>query len=188
MLVLAGAPSNLDVQWESERYARFLHALAEGRRLILTDRRGTGPSDRFSASDIPPVEALTDDLCQVMDAARSERAVVVSWRETTMVAQFFAAAHPDRCAGLVLIDPVAYWLHSAETPWMPTLSEWGAFIADIRTRWGESVPVENAYENDAERDWFLRFERATVAPGAFVAEMQRWIKTDTRDILPAIRV
>ncbi len=78
VLVLAGAPANLDVQWESARYGNFLRRLAEGRRLILTDRRGTGLSDRFSPSDIPPVEALTDDLCQVMDAARSERAVVLA--------------------------------------------------------------------------------------------------------------
>ena len=42
LLILAGAPANLDLQWENATYASFLHRLAEGRRLILTDRRGTG--------------------------------------------------------------------------------------------------------------------------------------------------
>jgi hypothetical protein len=33
LLLLAGAPSNLDVQWESPAYADFLRDLADGRRL-----------------------------------------------------------------------------------------------------------------------------------------------------------
>jgi len=187
MLVLAGAPANLDVQWENATYASFLHRLAEGRRLILTDRRGTGLSDRFSASEPTPVESLTGDLAHVLDAARSDRAVIVAWGETCMVAQYFAATHPDRCAGLVMITPVAVWRHSPDTPWMPTASEWEDIFADTKARWGIS-PSPHPYADDEERDWHMRFMRATQAPGALVAEMRRWTQTDTRDVLAAIRV
>jgi class 3 adenylate cyclase/pimeloyl-ACP methyl ester carboxylesterase len=188
VLVLAGAPANLDVQWESATYAGFLTSLGKGRRLILTDRRGTGLSDRFSTSDIPPVEALTDDLGHVMDAARSERAVVMAWGETTMVAQFFAAAHPDRCAGLILIDPVASWLQSSDAPWMPTSTEWDQELADTKRRWGVIPSDRNPYVDEAEREWIVRLCRATQAPGSLVAEMRRWIQTDMRGLLPAIHV
>ena len=186
--ILAGAPANLDLQWENATYASFLHRLAEGRRLILTDRRGTGLSDRFSASEPTPVEALTDDLAHVLDAALSDRAVVVAWGETGMVAQYFAAAHPERCAGLVMVDPVAVWRQSPETPWMPTASEWEQIFAETKTHWGTSPAAQRPYADDAERDWHMRFLRATQAPGALVAEMRRWTQTDTRDLLPAIRV
>ena len=81
LLILAGAPANLDLQWESATYASFLHRLAEGRRLILTDRRGTGLSDRFSASEPTPVESLTGDLAHVLTGERSPFRAFDSWSD-----------------------------------------------------------------------------------------------------------
>jgi class 3 adenylate cyclase/pimeloyl-ACP methyl ester carboxylesterase len=187
ILFLAAAPANLDVLWESERYASFLHRLAEGRRLILTDRRGTGLSDRFSASEPTPVESLTDDLTRVLDATRSDRAVILAGGENGMIAQYFAAAHPERCAGLVMIDPATVWRQSPDTPWMPSDSEWEEIFAATKARWGIAPPPQ-PYASEEERDWHIRLTRATQAPGALVAEMRRWTHADTRDLLPAIRV
>jgi class 3 adenylate cyclase len=188
LLLLAGAPSNLDVQWEDSRYAAFLRRLADGRRLIITDRRGTGLSDRFSPSAIPPVEALKDDLLRVLDAARSDRAVVLSWNETTMVAQLFAATHPGRCAGLIMLDPTVAWLPTDDMPWLPDRSEQEALLADHRTRWGVLLSDDFADMDDGERAWYMRLQRATTSPGAFVAEERRWMETDMRSLLPAIHV
>src|SRR5262249_25445519 len=140
LILLAGAPNNIDIQREHRSFAAYLDRLAHGRRLIVTDRRGTGLSDRFAATDPPPLEALTNDLRCVMDAAGSQQAVVMTESETGMVAMLFAAAHPDRCAGLILVDPVATWLHSPETPWMPTLPEWETEMAQTRARWGMVPP------------------------------------------------
>src|SRR4029079_2557557 len=156
LLLLAGAPSNLDVQWESPAYAAFLRGLAEGRRLIITDRRGTGLSDRFSPSAIQPIESLTDDLLRVLDAVRSQRAVVMSWWETTMVAQLFAATHPERCAGLIMIDPAAAWLPTPDMPWLPDAGQQEAMLARDRIRWGVALSDEISGDMDeAERDWYL---------------------------------
>jgi class 3 adenylate cyclase len=189
VLLLAGAPSNLDVQWENASYAAFLRGLADGRRLIITDRRGTGLSDRFSPSAIPPVEALRDDLLRVLDTVRSSRSVIMAWGETTMVAQLFAATHPDRCAGLIMVDPAASWLPSDATPWIPDAGQQETMIAHHRVHWGMSLSDEiSAQMDDAERDWYLRLQRATTPPGALVAEERRWMQTDTSALLPAIRV
>src|SRR4051794_8429125 len=185
LLFLPGAPNNLDLFRESPRYDALLRGLAAGRRLILTDRRGTGLSDRFSPFDVPPVEALTDDLLHVLDAAGSEQAIVMAWPEPGMVAQFFAAAHPDRGAGLVLFDPVALWVRSRDTPWMPTLEDWAVIMADDRARWGRESRLP--FVDEQEREWWLRMQRGTSAPGALVAEMERWTRTDMRPVLPAIR-
>jgi class 3 adenylate cyclase len=189
LLLLAGAPSNLDVQWENAGYTSFLRRLAEGRRLIITDRRGTGLSDRFAPSAIPPVEALRDDLLRVLDAVRSPRAIIMAWNETTMVAQLFAATHPDRCAGLIMLDPASAWLPRDDMPWIPDAGQQEAMLAHHRIHWGISLSEEiSAQMDDAERDWYLRLQRATTPPGALVAEERRWMQTETSELLPAIHV
>ena len=188
LVFLAAAPANLDIQREHPRFASYLERLSRGRRLIITDRRGTGLSDRFSPAEIPPVEALTDDLGCVMDAAGSEQAVVMAEGETAMVAMLFAAAHPERCVGLILVNPIAAWMRSPDTPWMPTAAEWQAEMAGTRARWGTVPPGSISFADDAEREWYLRLVRGTVPPGGLAAEMGRWIQTDVRDILPAIHV
>jgi pimeloyl-ACP methyl ester carboxylesterase len=62
VVMLPGLLSHLDVQWESPRFADFLHGLADGHRLIVTDRRGLGLSERFGPDHVPPIEALVDDV------------------------------------------------------------------------------------------------------------------------------
>ena len=189
LLLLAGAPANLDLMWENPRYAAFLRGLADGSRLIITDRRGTGLSDRFSpTAAIPPAEALTDDLLHVLDAARSDRAVVMSWNETTIVSQLFAATHPGRCAGLIMIDPAAAWVSTDDMPWIPDRGQQEAMLASHRTRWGVTLSEGFAGLDEDERAWYLRLQRATQTPSALVAEERRWMETDTRALLPAIHV
>lgn len=84
LVYLQGFLSNVDMNWDSPYLSRFLKGLAGFGRLILTDPRGWGCSDRFSPSDVPALETLTDDLGTVMDAVGSERAAIeppwVSWR------------------------------------------------------------------------------------------------------------
>ena len=57
LLFLPGWFSNLDVQWESPYLAGFLRRLGRNGRLIVSDRRGWGLSDRFSPM---AVEAIGD--------------------------------------------------------------------------------------------------------------------------------
>jgi pimeloyl-ACP methyl ester carboxylesterase len=92
LLYIQGYCSNVDLAWEGPRLSRFLRGLAGYGRLILTDRRGWGCSDRFSAHDVPDVDAYVDDLGIVLDAARSERAVIVASGE----ARYWDACSPPR--------------------------------------------------------------------------------------------
>ena len=95
LVYLQGYCSNVDVNWESPHLARFLNGLAGLGRLIVMDRRGWGCSDRFSPSDVPPLETLTDDLLVVMDAVGSERAAIFGSFETGPLVMMFAATHPS---------------------------------------------------------------------------------------------
>jgi pimeloyl-ACP methyl ester carboxylesterase len=82
LVYLQGRCSHIDMNWDSPYLAALLRALARDTRLIITDRRGFGCSDRFSPTDIPPFEVFADDISVVMDALvhagrRSSRAGTV---------------------------------------------------------------------------------------------------------------
>ena len=47
LLYMDGDASYLDLNWASHRYARFLRGLAHRTRLIVSDRRGCGLSERY---------------------------------------------------------------------------------------------------------------------------------------------
>jgi pimeloyl-ACP methyl ester carboxylesterase len=52
LVFLEGYASHVDLNWESPCFARFLRGLARHARLIVTDRRGYGCSDRFAPPDV----------------------------------------------------------------------------------------------------------------------------------------
>jgi class 3 adenylate cyclase/pimeloyl-ACP methyl ester carboxylesterase len=188
LLYLQGYVSQVDLSWDSPYLARFLRGLAGQGRLIFTDRRGWGCSDRFSPSDVTDIDMLTDDLRVVMDAADSTRAVLVASHECTLVASLFAASYPDRSAGLVLIDPWVTYSRTEGTPWLESIDEWGAYLSELRVL-GPSLYISEfpaGYER--EQDWYGVYVRAAISVGAAIAEFRRYLPTDIRGILPTIQI
>jgi len=186
IVYLQGYCSNVDMSWESPHLARFLRGLAGLGRLIPTDRRGWGCSDRFSPTDVPPFETMTDDVQTVMDVVGSKRAVIFSSCENTSLVMLFAATHPERCAALVLVDPWVTWTATDETPWMTDEQEWGRTIDHLRADWG--TPRWSPMQDAQEQDWYVRYQRASITPGSAVAEFSTHKRTDVRAILPSIQV
>jgi class 3 adenylate cyclase len=185
LLYLQGWCSHLDLSWDSPYLAAFLRGLARHARVIATDRRGWGCSDRFSPSDVPPFEVMTDDLLAVLDAAGSERPVIFASLECAPIAVLFAASYPERTSGLILCDPTVTYTATEETPWMPSRSSWDEWFRAVRdtyplARWWMGPPEH------PERTWFDRYVRASIAPGGLIAEFERFLATDIRAILPAV--
>jgi class 3 adenylate cyclase len=186
LVYMEGYASHVDLNWESPRFAGFLRGLAGHARLIVTDRRGYGCSDRFSPPDVPPIDTTVDDLLAVLDAAGSERAVVFATSFTGYVGAHFAASHPDRTIGLILESPLVTTDQTAETPWGLTRESWDAIIEDIRADWGSLRWTGAEGQGAAEQEWFARWQRASCAPGALIAECRR--RFDFGPILPSIHV
>ena len=186
LLYLQGYCSNVDMNWESPYLSRFLRGLAGHARLIITDRRGWGCSERFTPGHVPDVEILSDDILAVMDAAGSERVSILATYESAVVASLFAATHPDRTRSLILIDPLVTYLPTQETPWMPSLARWQEQIRLVRETWG-TLDWPDAPKG-SERDWFARYARASVTPGGLAAELGSYLHTDIRAVLPSIQV
>src|SRR4029453_4778124 len=120
LIYLQGVLSNVVLNWEHPACARFLRQLSGFTRLIVTDRRGLGCSERFTPADIPPIETLVDDLHAVLDAANSERAALFATSDCGFIAMPFAASYPDRVAALILYDADPTWRKTDETPWGAT--------------------------------------------------------------------
>ena len=188
LVYLQGYCSNVDMNWESPYLARFLNGLAGLGRLIVMDRRGWGCSDRFSPSDVPPLETLTDDLLVVMDAVGSERAAIFSSFDPGSLVMMFAATHPERATALLLCETYPAWMATEETPWLPNEAWWEQTIVEVRDDWGTSRWSEGLMEEGPERDWYTRYQRASITPGSGVAEFRRYMRTDVRAILPSIQV
>src|SRR5262249_10501901 len=135
-----------------------------------------------------------DDIGGVLDAAASERAVILATTFAGFIAAVFAASHPDRTAGLVLCDAFATFSATEETPWMPTPDEWEGLLDRIRETGGTSEWTDRApdwstnYMDEHERDWFIRWQRSACAPGALIASARRHMHTDIRGVLSSIHV
>ncbi len=96
VLLLHGFPLAM-AMWDTIRAG-----LAEFARVITPDLRGFGASDK-PAGDYS-MTTLADDVLALVDALDLNRVVLGGHSMGGYVALRFAAAHPERLAGLVLVD------------------------------------------------------------------------------------
>jgi pimeloyl-ACP methyl ester carboxylesterase len=99
--------SHLDLRWDHPVWAAFLARLASFSRLILFDRRGIGLSDAVPDTAMPTWEEWADDVRAVLDAAGSERTVVLAESEGGAIGLLFTAMQPERVSGLILANTTA---------------------------------------------------------------------------------
>jgi class 3 adenylate cyclase len=190
LLYLQGFGSNVIVNWEHPAFSRFARELSCFSRLIITDRRGLGCSERFTPRDIPPIETLVDDLSAVLDAAGSERAAIFATGDCGFIAMPFAATYPERVSALILHEATPTWRKSDDTPWGHTDAEMQASIRDACTldgRWSQRFNPSLTSDADGLA-WCIRYERLSLAQGGCLADGWRFARCDVRGVLPTIYV
>src|SRR6266545_1948488 len=107
LILVHGWVCSFQPGWENPNLAAFYRRLASLGRLILFDKRGTGLSDRVSPERLPDLETRMDDVRAVLDAVDARRAVVLGISEGGAMSTLFAATHPERTLGLVLMGTFA---------------------------------------------------------------------------------
>jgi pimeloyl-ACP methyl ester carboxylesterase len=116
-------------------WAHVVPQVAEIARACTYDRAGLGWSDAPSCPRT--FGRIVDDLAAVLEhTAPGERYVLVGHSFGSFVVIAFAVRHPDRVAGLVLVDPAVEWLsstpHQAHLLWGGRqLSRIGALLAHV---------------------------------------------------------
>lgn len=192
IVFVMGWVSHLEMFWVEPSFAAFLRRLSGMGRLILFDKRGTGLSDRVPPSELPTLEQRMDDVRAVMDAAGSERAVLMGVSEGAPLCTLFGATYPERTAGLVLVGGYARRLAAPDYPWGDPPDNREAFIDQTFRAWGGPVGLEarapGKSKDAAFRDWWATYLRMGASPAAVVALMRMNDQIDVRDILPSIHV
>lgn len=88
---------------EAHLWDDFAPCVAPHYRVLAVDQRGHGDSD-WDPEGRYDADAMTDDLESLLAALAIERFVLVGFSMGGRVSMAFAGRHPDRLAGLVLVD------------------------------------------------------------------------------------
>lgn len=180
--------SHLEHQWEEPLQASFFHNLASFSRLIRFDKRGQGLSDRVER--MPTIEERIDDIRAVMDATRSERATILTLSEGGAMGIVFAASNPDRVSNLILWNTFQGRYPGGDERRRQQIME--AMLLQFEEEWGMGSLVKffapSAAVDSGFREWWGRFERLSMSPGAAVEALRVNFEIDVNDILPLVRV
>ncbi len=103
----SGLMISIDETVDEPNWLRYTERVAAFGRLIRFDAGGLGLSDPLPSSVPPSIEGWARDALAVMDAAGSERAVVLASCGGAMAALWLAATHPDRVTSLVIVNGTA---------------------------------------------------------------------------------
>ncbi|MHB8467624.1 MAG: adenylate/guanylate cyclase domain-containing protein, partial [Acidimicrobiales bacterium] len=182
---------NIELLWEEPHANRFMRRFGSFCGLIHFDKRGTGLSSR--SAGLSSFAGRMIDMVAVMDAEGVESAVIGGFSEGGTMAALFAATHPERTQGLVLMDTTATWLHTEDTPWNPPADFWMSLAEEWASHWGEGwFSVENLMPSmigDAEYlAWAARYERQSLTPRGVVDLWRMIVEVDIRSMLSSIHV
>jgi len=101
LLCLAGGPGR------ASAYLEDLGGLSADRTLVLLDTRATGHSEVPADPSTLRFDRLADDVEALREHLGLERADVLAHSAGAIVAQSWAATHPQRVGALVLVTPSA---------------------------------------------------------------------------------
>ena len=196
VLRIGGYISNLAVQRRLPVVVQMCERLASLGRLINFDHRGQGLSDRFHGPRLPSLEERMDDMRLVLDAAGSERAVIVAFADGGPLCSLFAATYPERTVALVLCNTRPRIAWAADYPWGMRPEEFERELAEMTRGWGtralaeadaRAIPWEGVEHEDLVQH-MVEDMRQSAGPGDAATAFRMHYESDARHVLPAIRV
>ena len=188
LICVAAIGECLDLNWDWPPYAAFLRRLAKQARVIIFDVRGSGSSDSPSGETLPSWEQWADEAKAVLDELDSRRAVVLGTADGGPTAALFAASHPTRSRGLILINSSACFPEITDGLGV-SQNEASKIVQDA---WGTEV-LADLITPDAARDpdfrrWFARSLRLSLTPREAEKLLGVISTMDVRSVLESVRV
>jgi class 3 adenylate cyclase len=183
---------HIDVAWEDPGIALFLRTLASFCRLIMFDRRGTGPSDPLPPEPLPPWESYAEELAAVMDEVGCERAAIMAELDAGPTALLFAGTRPERTSALVLVNTAARFTAGSDYPIGVAAETVEALMARFDQLWGSdalAAMLAPSRAGDARfLRWFAKWQRASVSPKTAQTFLHALSEVDVRPVLPRVQV
>jgi pimeloyl-ACP methyl ester carboxylesterase len=183
LVFVPGFVSHIEMQWADAAYARFLGSLGRFATVTIYDRRGAGASDPVDRA--PTLEEHVADLGRVVDDTGEERVVVLGFSNGGAVAMAYAAAHPERLRGLVLVSTFA-----RVDGFTDVVDRADATSAALIDRWGEGLGLDliapSLAGSKLARRNYAAFERAAMHRDMvrlMAEETRRWDVTPILDLI-----
>jgi len=162
--------------------------LAQHFRVVVTDLRGNGRSDRPATPEAYTFDHYFADFVAVLDALQVDRTAIVGISATAMVALRLAAEQPARVSHLVIAGGYAARLLSnpaavqaAQAVMQRMRDDWPAYLDEFFT-----IVFSEPHSTKAYEDGVLRSGAAT--NGATVAMgLAGWLGTDMRPQASQVR-
>lgn len=197
LVIVPPLVSNVELSWDHEVDRRVLEFDALHARVLMFDKRGIGCSDRFDR--MPTLQERIDDIRAVMDAEGVERASLMGLSEGGLMAQLFAARHPERVEKLVLVNTSAgtrsaQFLDDHREPDDPPIDH-GQVLANfgrLVETWGVDPAFLVGWMMPSQLDnlpfvrWIGRLQRQTASPADIERQVTSVLKLDALDCLSDI--
>lgn len=183
--------NHLELDWNSPIWGPSFLACAQSRQFIRYDERGNGLSD-WQVPELN-LEVFVSDLETVVDAMGLERFPLLGISQGCAVSIAYAARHPERVSGLILVSGYATgWRIGASAE---EIQKREAVMTLTRHGWGTPNPAyrrifSQTFMPDAkpeELDWFDDFQRQTTSPENAVRFQDAFGDIDVRDSLAKVQ-
>jgi len=192
IVFITGWVTNVDMYWDEPSAIRYFDRLSSLGRVFLIDKRGSGVSDGPMRGYIDPVEDALEDIRTVLDANRSEEAVVIGDTEGGMLACILAATFPERFPTMILVNSYARMARDDDYPIGAPPDVIASLAQGWKTSFGRTAdPLDLTAPSTARdprfRAWWPWFQRQAMAPSVGRKAIEWIAETDVRSVLPAIQ-
>ena len=162
LLLIPPAPITHSRIWKAQ-----IPFLSRRDRVVVFDARGNGGSGRPTDPQSHRPESAVGDIEAVMDATGTHSAILVAHCHANWWAVAFAAAHPERVAGLVAIEPGVPYIGRPQQHWLDAGPHWDdeiedpvgwelynrRVIAERHREWVEFFFSEQLVESHSTKQW-----------------------------------
>lgn len=183
--------THIEHDWDTPIWGACFADIASDRSFIRYDERGCGLSDWDVAR--LDFESFVEDLEAVVDKLGLDRFPLLGISQGAAVSIAYAARHPERVSGLVLIGGYASGWRQHANP--EEIARRYAVRQLTQLGWGTDNPAyrhifSQTFMPDAapgDLAWFDRFQRLTTSPANAARFQDAFGDIDVRDILDKVR-
>jgi class 3 adenylate cyclase len=190
LVLVPGYVSHVEMLWDFPGAVRMIERITSFARLIVFDKRGGGMSDPVAGA--PILEERIDDVRAVMEAAGSERAVLLGVSEGVPMCLLFAATHPELVSALVLYGGMARSTWAPDYPWATPADALLESSMEMAPYLLEGAALEimapSIADDPQARQAFARYQRYATTPSMLQQNFLMFLDIDVRSILPSVEV
>ena len=185
---------NLDLWWTDAAFCEVMLRAADRTDVVAYDELGMGLSD--PVDHVPTLEERAADLGAVMDAAGFESATIDASYDACLSAALFAAQHPERVEGLVLLTPFAQGWRSAPVKelvgWRDAteVEVYDGAVEELYGHWGQGLMLGMMMPSlitPRNVRMSAMLERARASPSLIRVQIEIARAADIREVLRSVQ-